>query len=359
MRGEVYLPIADFKALNERRAAAGEPTFANPRNSAAGSIRQLDPALAAERPLSIWCYGLGATRGLDLATHTEEVAWLAERGFKVNPDTGHHSEHRLRRRALPLVGGAPRRARLRDRRRRGQDRRAGAVAGAGRGRPRAALGDRLEVRADHRDDDDEERRLERGAHRAPGPLRDAGAGPRRRRHRLHRDPSQRGGPRPQGRPRGRRGSRHARRRRHPAGRLAETPAQEQARPQTAPAEEMPRLRHADGQARGRRLHRLPQPRRLPRPVLPARQALRQQGGDGHRRTRGEAGDALPRRGPDRGCRRHLRAERGAAGRAGGVRRDLRPQPDRGDRRLARPPLQARPLRARPAGRRLRHRGGAR
>jgi DNA ligase (NAD+) len=91
VRGEVYLPIADFKALNERRAAAGEPTFANPRNSAAGSIRQLDPALAAERPLSIWCYGLGASRDLDPPTHIEEVAWLAERGFKVNPDTAHHS----------------------------------------------------------------------------------------------------------------------------------------------------------------------------------------------------------------------------------------------------------------------------
>jgi DNA ligase (NAD+) len=91
VRGEVYLPIADFKALNERRAEAGEPTFANPRNSAAGSIRQLDPALAAERPLSIWCYGIGAARGLDLATHSEELEWLDARGFKVNPDTAHHA----------------------------------------------------------------------------------------------------------------------------------------------------------------------------------------------------------------------------------------------------------------------------
>jgi DNA ligase (NAD+) len=90
VRGEVYLPIAAFKALNERRAEAGEPTFANPRNSAAGSIRQLDPALAAERPLSTWCYGIGAVRGLDLATHMDEVEWLNDRGFKVNPDTGHH-----------------------------------------------------------------------------------------------------------------------------------------------------------------------------------------------------------------------------------------------------------------------------
>ena len=92
VRGEVYLPIADFKALNERRAEAGEPAFANPRNSAAGSIRQLDPALAAERPLSIWTYGIGAARGLDLATHSEEVTWLRKRGFRVNPDTGHHPD---------------------------------------------------------------------------------------------------------------------------------------------------------------------------------------------------------------------------------------------------------------------------
>jgi DNA ligase (NAD+) len=90
VRGEAYLPIAAFKALNERRAEAGEPTFANPRNSAAGSIRQLDPKLAAERPLSTWFYGIGAVRGLDLPTHMAEVEWLTEQGFKVNPDTDHH-----------------------------------------------------------------------------------------------------------------------------------------------------------------------------------------------------------------------------------------------------------------------------
>jgi DNA ligase (NAD+) len=90
VRGEAYMPIAAFKALNERRAAAEEPTFANPRNSAAGSIRQLDPSLAAERPLSTWFYGIGAVRGLDLPTHMDEIEWLRGRGFKVNPDTAHH-----------------------------------------------------------------------------------------------------------------------------------------------------------------------------------------------------------------------------------------------------------------------------
>jgi DNA ligase (NAD+) len=92
VRGEVYLPIAEFRALNERRAEAGEPTFANPRNSAAGSIRQLDPALAAERPLSIWCYAVGALRGLELSTHSEEVEWLRSKGFRVNPDTERHAD---------------------------------------------------------------------------------------------------------------------------------------------------------------------------------------------------------------------------------------------------------------------------
>jgi DNA ligase (NAD+) len=90
VRGEAYLPIAAFKALNERRAEREEPTFANPRNSAAGSIRQLDPKLAAERPLSTWIYGIGAVKGLDLPTHMDEVEWLRKQGFKVNPDTDHH-----------------------------------------------------------------------------------------------------------------------------------------------------------------------------------------------------------------------------------------------------------------------------
>jgi DNA ligase (NAD+) len=92
VRGEVYLPIEAFRTLNERRAAAGQPTFANPRNAAAGAIRQLDPGVAAERPLSIWCYGTGAADGVAFATHAEELDWLRDRGFKVAPDTASHEE---------------------------------------------------------------------------------------------------------------------------------------------------------------------------------------------------------------------------------------------------------------------------
>ena len=87
VRGEIYLPLAAFATLNEQRAAAGEPTYANPRNTAAGSIRQLDPQLAAARPLSIWCYGIGAVEGLEFPTHHEWLEWLREHGFRVNPET--------------------------------------------------------------------------------------------------------------------------------------------------------------------------------------------------------------------------------------------------------------------------------
>jgi DNA ligase (NAD+) len=86
VRGELYMSLRDFAALNERRAEEGLSTFMNPRNSAAGTVRQLDPALAAQRPLSIWCYAVGVTDGLSFTTHWGALAWLREHGFKVNPD---------------------------------------------------------------------------------------------------------------------------------------------------------------------------------------------------------------------------------------------------------------------------------
>jgi DNA ligase (NAD+) len=86
VRGEVYMSLADFTALNERRAEAGESTFMNPRNSAAGTIRQLDPADAAKRPLSFWAYQVGVTEGLTFECHSEALQWLRDHGFPVNPD---------------------------------------------------------------------------------------------------------------------------------------------------------------------------------------------------------------------------------------------------------------------------------
>lgn len=91
VRGEVYMSLPDFTALNERRAEAGQSTFMNPRNAAAGTIRQLDPRLAAERPLSMWCYAIGQVEGVSFTRHSESLEWLKAHGFRVNDDIAIHT----------------------------------------------------------------------------------------------------------------------------------------------------------------------------------------------------------------------------------------------------------------------------
>ncbi len=86
VRGEVYMSLSDFAKLNERRAEQGLSTFMNPRNSAAGTIRQLDPKLAADRPLSFWAYGIGATEGISFTTHWDALTWLKEHRFPVHQE---------------------------------------------------------------------------------------------------------------------------------------------------------------------------------------------------------------------------------------------------------------------------------
>jgi DNA ligase (NAD+) len=85
VRGEVYLPLSGFRELNERIAELGQKLAPNPRNAAAGSLRQKDSSITASRPLSIWVYGLGAHEGLELGSHWEELEWLREHGFRTNP----------------------------------------------------------------------------------------------------------------------------------------------------------------------------------------------------------------------------------------------------------------------------------
>ena len=85
VRGEVYMPLSGFRAMNERLAAEGKATAPNPRNASAGSLRQKDSGITAQRPLSLWAYGIGVREGLELATHWETLQWLRERGFPTNP----------------------------------------------------------------------------------------------------------------------------------------------------------------------------------------------------------------------------------------------------------------------------------
>lgn len=90
VRGEVYLPLASFQSMNEERADQGLALFANPRNAAAGAIRQLDPKITARRPLAFFAYSIGYIEDLALNTQKETLDKLQNWGFPVNP---HHRRH--------------------------------------------------------------------------------------------------------------------------------------------------------------------------------------------------------------------------------------------------------------------------
>ena len=85
VRGEVYMPRSGFNALNERLVAEEKKPTPNPRNAAAGSLRQKDSTITAARPLSFWAYAIGVHDGVELASQWETLAWLREHGFPTNP----------------------------------------------------------------------------------------------------------------------------------------------------------------------------------------------------------------------------------------------------------------------------------
>ena len=84
VRGEIYIDLADFQALNRAQEDTGDKTFANPRNAAAGSLRQLDAKITAQRPLRIFCYGVGRMQGITTATQIETLQLLEKLGLRVN-----------------------------------------------------------------------------------------------------------------------------------------------------------------------------------------------------------------------------------------------------------------------------------
>lgn len=87
VRGEVFMPHEGFERLNQQALEKGEKTFANPRNAAAGSLRQLDPKITSKRPLVLNAYGIGIAEGVDLPnTHYDRLQWLKSTGIPVNPE---------------------------------------------------------------------------------------------------------------------------------------------------------------------------------------------------------------------------------------------------------------------------------
>ena len=149
VRGEVFLPLTAFEELNQRLTEAGKPPFANPRNSAAGSLRQKDPRITASRALNMIVHGIGRVEGLADPPQAqsgwyERLRAVGTAGQRPVPG---RARHRRRTEVHHSLRGAPARPAVRDRRRRRQDRHAGRAAPAGRDQPCPAVGDRLQVPA--------------------------------------------------------------------------------------------------------------------------------------------------------------------------------------------------------------------
>ena len=282
VRGEVYMPISGFSELNERLAAAGKKAAPNPRNAAAGSLRQKDSAITAQRPLSVWVYGVGVVDGVELGSHWETLAWLRDRGFRTNPhverlesveavaEACHEWENRRKTLDYEIDGVVIKVDAL------DQQRRLGAL----HQRPRWARAFKwAPMTAVTRLDEDRHPRRADGRSQSVG---DPRAGRGGGRHRVTRDAAQRGGHQPEADPRRRRRGHSARRGRDPADRRPGRRAPP-GNARVPDARALPPVRHACREARGRSDAPLPEPRV---PVARARVADQLGPGRGrHRRRR--------------------------------------------------------------------------
>ena len=221
VRGEVYMPVAAFDALNKRQAEAGDRLFANPRNSAAGSLRQKDPKITASRELSMWSYQLGEVEGgPEFTSHHQTLDTLRELGLPVNPEirtldtldavyeycrSWEHQRHTL---PYEIDGVVVKIDDLAQRDRARVD------------EPRASLGDRLQVPARGTSHDPARHHGVDRSHREGHAVRDARTGLRRRLHGRARDAAQRRPGAAQGRAPRRQGRRAQGGRRDPRGRQA-------------------------------------------------------------------------------------------------------------------------------------------
>ena len=337
VRGEVYLPVASFERMNEQAEAAGERLFVNPRNAAAGSLRQKDPSITAQRDLSFWVYQLGeVVGGPPLATpHRDASTSSAGSASRSTPrpkvfdsldDVAAHCTHWEEHRhdlgyeidgVVVKVDDVDQRDAARARRR---GRRAGRSPTSSR--PRSAR----RVLRDIQVSIGRTGRATPFAVLEPVFVGGSTVGVAT----LHNEDQVRG----QGRPARRHGDRAQGRRRHPRGRRAGARRCARPAPSRGRSRRRARARWQHARApRGRGRHPL---RRagLPVPARPAGHLLRVARGDGHRGPRRAHRRPAHRRRARRRRRRPLLADRGAAADARGLRHDQRRQAARRHRRLA-------------------------
>ena len=303
VRGEVFMLIAGFKAMNQRALERGERTFVNPRNAAAGSIRQLDPRLAADRPFDVFFYGVGETDGWKLpARHSEALAATA----RVGPEGFAAPQDRAGRGRMPAV--LPRHRRearepaVRDRRSRLQGQPFRAAARAGLRGARAALGNRAQVSRARREHGRQRRGVSGRTDRRADAGRTAGAGVRRRRDGQQRDAAQHGRSASQGCAHRRYGRDPPRRRCDSGSRQGHSRAPSERRARSRAAVQVPGVRLGRGARRGRSgraLHRWPL---LPGAAQRSAATLRGPPCARYRRPRHEADRSAGRRRPGRTIR---------------------------------------------------------
>ena len=315
VRGEVYMTKPDFLALNKRQEAAGDTVFANPRNSAAGSLRQKNPAVTASRPLHFFAYGWGEMSAMPADTQSGMLEWLGAAGFKINPLwkrcasaeelLAYHRDIEAKRASLDydIDGVVYKLDRL--------DWQAAARLRVAH----AALGDRAQVRRREGDHDRQRDRDPGRPHRRAHAGRQARAGHGRRRRGAERDAAQRGRDRAARCAHRRHGDDPARRRRDPAGAGRGPGEAAEGREALRVSQDLSVSAAHAGRARdqcgGRGGRALPLLRRVRLPVPEDRtpEALRIAARLRHRGPRRKADRLFLRAGLDQGAGGHLHARR--------------------------------------------------
>ena len=298
VRGEVFMRRDEFERLNERRRAAEEKVFVNPRNAAAGFLRQLDSRVTASRRLSFYCYGLGEIDGWSVPpTHSGVLDALAAIGLPVTTDRDRGAGRGRTDRVPRGHRGAARSTAVRHRRRRLQGQLARVAARPRLRVPRAALGGRAQVPGAGGSDPGAGHRRAGRPYRQDHAGRAARAGVRRRRHGEQCDPAQRG-VHPHAGPEDRRhGHGPAGGRRHSAGRRRAAAASSARCPRVCDADGVPGVRVERRARRGGEGPALHRRAVLPGAAQAGAAALRRPARDGHRGPRRQARRATRRRRP--------------------------------------------------------------
>ena len=334
VRGEIYMPLSAFEELNRRQAAESARTFVNPRNAAAGSLRQKDAAVTASRELAFWAYQLGEVEGGPAFTrHAQTLEWMTPCGFPVNPEHPHRRRAGGGRRVLPALARSIATTSTTTSTAwwsRSTTWPSGRELGSTSKAPRWAIA--FKFPPEEKTTKLKDIMVSIGRTGQGHALRRSRTGDRRRGERGPGHPAQRGSGPAEGCPTGRHRGGPTGGRRDPRGAGAGPVPSARGSPRVAVPIPLPDVRVGAGPPRGRERHLLRQ-RRLSGAAGAAHQPLRIPRGHGHRGARRADGGPVQRSRAAGRRGRHLLARLRSGPAVRGIRRHLGRQPAAGDRRL--------------------------